>query len=193
MPSGIAYSACGLSHGLRNLGIQVLEVNISEQRFWSIEEGRINIANHISSILTRDFSNFMADIGLCLTRGEFQLLYDSMKYTSLLSRNSPLTGTYVCGNLSKIISNFEPDIFHAHYLPNAYYASLLCKKLGIPLVTTVHGADIIVLGRKPLTRAMIFKTMEDSALVTAVSDELRILADRYGARICPGGRGENQI
>mgnify|MGYP000225817756 CR=1 FL=1 len=73
------------------------------------------------------------------------------------------------------------DIVHAHYaFPQGFLGFLLSRILGIPLVLTLHGSDITVLGRghgKPLVNFVL----RHSDHICAVSEYLKREAVRLGA------------
>lgn len=71
------------------------------------------------------------------------------------------------------------DILHVHYaIPHAsaaYMARAILKKEGIrlPIVTTLHGTDITLLGKDPSFEPVITFAINESDAVTAVSADLR--------------------
>ena len=83
---------------------------------------------------------------------------------------------------TKIVQLVESNviqILHVHYaIPHAYAAVsaqkiLLNKGLSIPIITTLHGADITLLGKQPFVRSVINYAINESDLITTVSDSLR--------------------
>ncbi len=73
------------------------------------------------------------------------------------------------------------DVVHAHYaFPQGFLGFLLSRVLGIPLVLTLHGSDINVLGRghgKPLVSFVL----RHSDYICAVSEHLKREAVKLGA------------
>jgi N-acetyl-alpha-D-glucosaminyl L-malate synthase BshA len=75
------------------------------------------------------------------------------------------------------------DLLHVHYaIPHAsaaYMAKQILKKEGInlPVITTLHGTDITLLGRDASFEPVISFAINESDAVTAVSQSLR--ADTY--------------
>lgn len=49
------------------------------------------------------------------------------------------------------IKKFGPDVIHQHFGTWASAATYSARRLGVPLVTTLHGADVFAFGREPLT------------------------------------------
>ncbi|MDX1907590.1 MAG: N-acetyl-alpha-D-glucosaminyl L-malate synthase BshA [Bacteroidia bacterium] len=73
----------------------------------------------------------------------------------------------------------EIDIFHVHYaLPHAavaYLAKQILKEYGryVPVVTTLHGTDITLVGKNPAYESVVSFSIDQSDGVTAVSAFLK--------------------
>lgn len=73
----------------------------------------------------------------------------------------------------------ELDLLHVHYaIPHASAAVLArdilqAQGIQIPVVTTLHGTDITLLGREPAFEPVISHAINRSDAVTAVSESLR--------------------
>ena len=71
------------------------------------------------------------------------------------------------------------DILHVHYaIPHAYAAYmakkiLLEKRIYIPVVTTLHGTDITLVGKNPSYKPAVTFSINKSDIVTAVSKSLK--------------------
>ena len=69
------------------------------------------------------------------------------------------------------------DLLHVHYaIPHAisaYLASQLLKPLKIPVVTTLHGTDITLVGQEKSFFDITRFSINESTVVTAVSDSLK--------------------
>jgi len=71
------------------------------------------------------------------------------------------------------------DLIHVHYaIPHAsaaYLAKKILKEKGIdlPIITTLHGTDITLVGKDPAFEPVISFSIEHSDAVTAVSDSLK--------------------
>jgi L-malate glycosyltransferase len=69
------------------------------------------------------------------------------------------------------------DLLHVHYaIPHAvsaYLASQLLKPLSIPFVTTLHGTDITLVGQEKSFFDITRFSINESTIVTAVSDYLK--------------------
>ncbi len=73
----------------------------------------------------------------------------------------------------------ELDLLHVHYaIPHAYAAYmarhiLLDRGIDIPVVTTLHGTDITLVGKNPSYRPAVKFSIEHSTRVTCVSESLK--------------------
>jgi N-acetyl-alpha-D-glucosaminyl L-malate synthase BshA len=95
-------------------------------------------------------------------------LFDYQPYELALS--SQMVETVVAHNL---------ELLHVHYaIPHAYAAYMakqILKDRGIdiPIITTLHGTDITLVGKNPSYRPAVKFSIEHSDIVTSVSESLR--------------------
>jgi len=81
--------------------------------------------------------------------------------------------------LVRIIKKHNIDILHVHYaIPHAYagyMAKEMLKEEGIhlPMVTTLHGTDITLVGSHPFYRPAVSFSINKSDVVTSVSESLK--------------------
>lgn len=81
--------------------------------------------------------------------------------------------------LVNIVKKHEIDILHVHYaIPHAYagyMAKEMLKEQGlhIPMVTTLHGTDITLVGSHPFYRPAVAFSINNSDIVTSVSESLK--------------------
>ena len=81
--------------------------------------------------------------------------------------------------LVDVVKNAHIDLLHVHYaIPHAYAAYMAKKMLvdegiQIPIVTTLHGTDITLVGSHPFYRPAVTFSINHSDRVTAVSKSLR--------------------
>ncbi|MEK9740836.1 MAG: N-acetyl-alpha-D-glucosaminyl L-malate synthase BshA [Flavobacteriaceae bacterium] len=81
--------------------------------------------------------------------------------------------------LLNVIKSFEIDVLHVHYaIPHAYAAYMAKKMLNdegidIPIVTTLHGTDITLVGSHPFYKPAVTFSINHSDRVTAVSESLK--------------------
>ncbi len=78
-----------------------------------------------------------------------------------------------------VITNHDLDLLHVHYaIPHAsaaYMAKQILKKTGrkIPVITTLHGTDITLVGKDKTYEPVVTFSINESDAITAVSKNLR--------------------
>src|SRR5690606_11986456 len=78
-----------------------------------------------------------------------------------------------------VVKNEKLDLLHVHYaIPHAsaaYMAKQILRSQGIvmPVVTTLHGTDITLVGKDPTYEPVVTFSINQSDGVTAVSEDLR--------------------
>lgn len=78
-----------------------------------------------------------------------------------------------------VIKNYDLDLLHVHYaIPHAsaaYMAKQIIAKTGrnIPVITTLHGTDITLVGRDKTYEPVVTFSINESDAITAVSHNLR--------------------
>ena len=81
--------------------------------------------------------------------------------------------------MAYVIKTYHIDILHVHYaIPHAYagyMAKQMLKREGIevPMVTTLHGTDITLVGNHPTYKEAVTFSINESDIVTSVSDSLK--------------------
>ncbi len=81
--------------------------------------------------------------------------------------------------LVNVVQEYGIDILHVHYaIPHAYagyMAQQMLKDLGIklPMVTTLHGTDITLVGSHPGYKPSVTFSINNSDVVTSVSESLK--------------------
>ena len=81
--------------------------------------------------------------------------------------------------LVDVVKIHKVDVLHVHYaIPHAYAAYMAKKMLldngiHIPIVTTLHGTDITLVGSHPFYRPAVTFSINHSDRVTAVSESLK--------------------
>ncbi|MCX6317943.1 MAG: N-acetyl-alpha-D-glucosaminyl L-malate synthase BshA [Bacteroidetes bacterium] len=87
--------------------------------------------------------------------------------------------TALASTMVDVIKNNNLDLLHVHYaIPHAsaaYMAKQILKKEGkhIPVVTTLHGTDITLVGRDKTYAPVVTFSINESDAITAVSHNLR--------------------
>ncbi len=85
----------------------------------------------------------------------------------------------LAGKMVDVVKYEKLDLLHVHYaIPHAtsaFLAKQILKQQGldIPVVTTLHGTDITIVGKDPSLRPIITFSINESDGVTAVSNDLR--------------------
>lgn len=77
------------------------------------------------------------------------------------------------------IKKYQIDVLHVHYaIPHAY-AGYMAKKMleeegiFVPMVTTLHGTDITLVGNHPFYKPAVTFSINNSDIVTSVSQSLK--------------------
>lgn len=87
--------------------------------------------------------------------------------------------TALASTMVDVILNQKLDLLHVHYaIPHASAAYmsrqiLLKKGIDVPVITTLHGTDITLVGRDKTYSPVVTFSMNESAAITAVSKNLR--------------------
>jgi L-malate glycosyltransferase len=87
--------------------------------------------------------------------------------------------TALASTMVDVIKNNHLDLLHVHYaIPHAsaaYMAKQILKKEGIniPVITTLHGTDITLVGRDKTYAPVVAFSINQSDAITAVSQNLR--------------------
>lgn len=87
--------------------------------------------------------------------------------------------TALASTMVDVISNNDIDLLHVHYaIPHAaaaFMAKQILAKEGkrIPVITTLHGTDITLVGKDKTYSPVVTFSMNESEVITAVSENLR--------------------
>ncbi len=87
--------------------------------------------------------------------------------------------TALASSLVNVIKNYNLDLLHVHYaIPHAsaaYMAKKILQEEGyeIPVVTTLHGTDITLVGKDKTYAPVVAFSINQSDVITAVSQNLR--------------------
>jgi len=79
----------------------------------------------------------------------------------------------------EVVEKNKLDLLHVHYaIPHAYAAVnakqiLKSKRINIPIVTTLHGTDITLVGKSPFVLSAVNYAINESDRITAVSNFLK--------------------
>lgn len=87
--------------------------------------------------------------------------------------------TTLASTMVDVVLNNDLDLLHVHYaIPHAsaaYMAKQILKKKGkdIPVITTLHGTDITLVGKDKTFEPVVTFSINESDAVTAVSENLK--------------------
>ena len=112
------------------------------------------------------------------------LISDNLFYHEVSVKNYPLFDfppyeTSLTSKLVEIVKFEKLDLIHVHYaIPHASAAILakeILKTMGvhIPVITTLHGTDITLVGKDPSCKPVINHSINLSDKVSAVSKSLK--------------------
>lgn len=96
------------------------------------------------------------------------LTNSASKYAAMRAKLYRHTG--IAPKLHKQVSEFGPDLIHAHFVDGGLTATHMAQQLKIPLLVTIHGGDITVRAG----RSDMYKRLSDqTGLVICVSEFIR--------------------
>ncbi len=107
------------------------------------------------------------------------LFYHEVDFRSYPLFEYPPYELALASKMVSVVKNEGLDLLHVHYaIPHAsaaYMAKQILKTQGIfiPVVTTLHGTDITLVGKDPSYEPVVTFSINESDGVTAVSEDLR--------------------
>jgi N-acetyl-alpha-D-glucosaminyl L-malate synthase BshA len=107
------------------------------------------------------------------------LFYHEVRFTDYPLFEHPPYETALASKMVDVIKYEGLDLLHVHYaIPHAsaaFIAKRILSKQGIelPVITTLHGTDITLVGRDETYEPVVTFSIEQSDGVTAVSEHLR--------------------
>lgn len=143
-----------------------------------------------SGVIATELSKILARLGHCIhfitydrpVRLDF--FTQNIYYHEVVTPNYPLFQylPYESSLISKIVDvaiHYNLDFVHVHYaIPHAsaaVFAKQILKshQIDLPVITTLHGTDITLVGKEETFKTVIKYAIEQSDLVTSVSDYLK--------------------
>src|SRR6201985_3044652 len=107
------------------------------------------------------------------------IFYHEVRVTTYPLFDYPPYETALASTMVDVIVNQKLDLLHVHYpIPHAAAANM-AKKIGetqgihIPVITTLHGTDITLVGRDKTFAPVVAFSINHSDAITAVSANLR--------------------
>ncbi len=107
------------------------------------------------------------------------LFYHEVDFHSYPLFEYPPYELALASKMVSVVKNEQLDLLHVHYaIPHAsaaYMAKQILRSQGIyvPVVTTLHGTDITLVGKDPSYEPVVTFSINQSDGVTAVSEDLR--------------------
>ena len=107
------------------------------------------------------------------------IFYHEVRVTTYPLFDFPPYETALSSAMVDIIMNHQLDLLHVHYaIPHAsaaYMAKKIVETQGrhIPVITTLHGTDITLVGKDPTFAPVVAFSINQSDAITAVSYNLR--------------------
>ena len=114
-----------------------------------------------------------------LTGPEPNIHYHEVEVTRYPLFEYPPYDLALATRMAEVSQLYELDLLHVHYaIPHAsaaYMAKQILAKQGIkiPVITTLHGTDITLVGRDKTYSPVVTFSMNESNAITAVSKNLR--------------------
>jgi len=107
------------------------------------------------------------------------LFYHEVDFRTYPLFEYPPYETALASKMVSVVKNEKLDLLHVHYaIPHAsaaYLAKEILKQqnIVIPVVTTLHGTDITLVGKDPSYEPVVAFSINQSDGVTAVSEDLK--------------------
>jgi N-acetyl-alpha-D-glucosaminyl L-malate synthase BshA len=107
------------------------------------------------------------------------IFYHEVRVTTYPLFDYPPYETALASAMVDVINNHHLDLLHVHYaIPHAsaaYMAKKIVEAQGryIPVITTLHGTDITLVGRDKTFAPVVAFSINQSDAITAVSENLR--------------------
>ncbi len=143
-----------------------------------------------SGVLATELGKALADKGhnihfityqqpVRLSHFHTNIFYHEVRVPTYPLFDYPPYETALASTMVDVITNNNIQLLHVHYaIPHAsaaYMAKQILAKQGkhIPVITTLHGTDITLVGRDKTYRPVVTFSMNESDILTAVSDNLK--------------------
>lgn len=143
-----------------------------------------------SGVLATELGKALADKGhnihfityqqpVRLSHFHTNIFYHEVRVPTYPLFDYPPYETALSSTMVDVITNNNIQLLHVHYaIPHAsaaYMAKQILAKEGIhiPVITTLHGTDITLVGRDKTYRPVVTFSMNESDILTAVSDNLK--------------------
>lgn len=143
-----------------------------------------------SGVLATELGKALADKGhqvhfityqqpVRLSEFNANIFYHEVRVPAYPLFDYPPYETALSSTMVDVIVNNQIDLLHVHYaIPHAsaaFMAKMILEKQGknIPVITTLHGTDITLVGRDKTFEPVVTFSINQSDAITAVSNNLR--------------------
>ena len=143
-----------------------------------------------SGVLATELGKALADTGhnihfityqqpVRLSGFHANIFYHEVRVPTYPLFDYPPYETALASTMVDVVNNHDIDILHVHYaIPHAaaaYMAKQILAKQNkkIPVITTLHGTDITLVGRDKTYSPVVTFSMEESDVLTAVTNNLK--------------------
>jgi L-malate glycosyltransferase len=143
-----------------------------------------------SGVLATELGKALADTGhnihfityqqpVRLSGFHANIFYHEVRVPTYPLFDYPPYETALASTMVDVVNNHNIDVLHVHYaIPHAaaaYMAKQILAKQNkkIPVITTLHGTDITLVGRDKTYSPVVTFSMEESDVLTAVSNNLK--------------------
>jgi len=137
------------------------------------------------------------ELGLALSKEKHEIHFITYKQPVRLENINPLLNFHeviipkydlfkyepyelaLSNKLVDVVKRFGIELMHVHYaIPHAYAAYMAQKMLkdkgfDVPIVTTLHGTDITLVGNLPVYKESVTFSINHSDVITTVSESLK--------------------
>lgn len=149
-----------------------------------------------SGVLATELGKALADKGhqihfityqqpVRLSEFNTNIFYHEVRVPTYPLFDFPPYETALASTMVDVVVNYKIDLLHVHYaIPHASAAymarQILAKQnIHIPVITTLHGTDITLVGRDKTYSPVVTFSMEESDVLTAVSENLKEETYKY--------------
>jgi N-acetyl-alpha-D-glucosaminyl L-malate synthase BshA len=149
-----------------------------------------------SGVLATELGKALADKGhqvhfityqqpVRLSEFNANIFYHEVRVPTYPLFDYPPYETALASTMVDVIANNNLDLLHVHYaIPHAsaaYMAKQILRKQGkmIPVITTLHGTDITLVGKDKTYAPVVTFSINESDAITAVSNNLRDETHKY--------------
>lgn len=128
----------------------------------------IHVSSFVEALNKHGIESYLLAEELCYFTGikkEFHVSFRSLNPLHILKNNQ---------QLKQILSDLRPDVIHIHQINRlAFFVSRAAEKLGIPVVTTAWGSDVLLIPQQnKFFKYLVSKTIGRSQICTADSKEM---------------------